>query len=520
MKSDGNYFIGIDIGTSSTKGLALSSQGVALQVEQVHYGIYQPSPDHSEQDPEQMVAAVLQCIKAIVARQGVPAAIAFSNAMHSIMATDKDGKPITPMLIWADNRSLPMAARLKNTPEGRDIYTQTGTPIHPMSPLCKIAWWRGSEPAMFARAAYFVGIKEYVLHRLLGRFYIDDATASATGMYNIHTHAWSPEALAVAGIQESQLARVVRSVDILQGLEPAVAKELGLPALIPLVAGGSDGCLAQLGSDAMDEGHATLTIGTSGAVRMTTHRPLIDAQQRLFTYILKDQYVSGGAINNGGVVLQWYAKQFMPNTPFTTALEQALALPPGAEGLLCLPYLMGERAPVWDSLARGAFVGIQPGHTPAHFLRALMEGMAYDLLEVTMALQETVGPVKKISVSGGFTASPAWIQLLADIFQLPMHLQQQSDASTLGAIWLAMEAVGQPRPHNATTDADKVFAPNAALAAVYGQYFGLYRQLYGNLKKVFEGLHTLQAAPASATDAVNTAATSKENNNTHPRAVQ
>lgn len=497
MKSDGTYFIGIDMGTSSTKGLALSSQGAVLQVEQVHYSIYQPSPDHSEQDPEQMVAAVLQCIKAIVAQQGTPAAISFSNAMHSIMAVNHQGKPISPMLIWADNRSLPIATRLKNMPEGQAIYTQTGTPIHPMSPLCKIAWWREAEPDMFARAAWFVGIKEYILHRLLGKFYIDDATASATGMYNIHTHAWSKEALAVAGIQESQLAAVVHSTHVFRGLEPAVAKELGLPADVPLIAGASDGCLAQLGSDAMDEGHATLTIGTSGAVRMTTSKPLIDAQQRLFTYILKDQYVSGGAINNGGVVLQWYARQFMPKETFPAALEQALALAPGAEGLLCLPYLMGERAPVWDSLARGAFIGMQPGHTPAHFLRALMEGMAYDLLEVTLALQETVGTIQKISVSGGFTASPAWIQLLADIFQLPMHLQQQSDASTLGAIWLAMEALGQARPHTAATDADQVFQPNKEQGMRYQQYFALYRQLYGSLKGIFEGLHTLQTGVAT-----------------------
>ncbi|PUZ26559.1 gluconate kinase, FGGY family [Chitinophaga costaii] len=491
MKTEGTYYLGIDMGTSSTKGLAVDGHGSVLQVEQVHYTIEHPSPDQSEQQPDQIAEAVLQCLTSIVRQQGPPAAISFSNAMHSIMAVDAAGQPLSPLLIWADNRSLPVAERLKNTEAGRRIYAKTGTPIHPMSPLCKIAWWKDTEPALFAKTALFVGIKEYVLYRLLGKFYIDDATASATGMFNIHTHSWSKEALAVAGIGPERLAEVVRSTDILRGLTPAAALRTGLPENTPIVPGGSDGCLAQLGSDAMDEGHATLTIGTSGAVRMATTRPQVDAEERLFTYILQEQYISGGAINNGGVILQWYAKQFLPALPFAQALEQALALPPGADQLLCLPFLLGERAPMWDSLARGAFVGVQPGHTPLHFLRALMEGMAYDLLEVALALQDTVGPIKKISVSGGFTASPGWIQLLANIFQLPMHLQQQSDASTLGAIRLAMEALGQARPHNATIDADQVFAPDAAQAVVYGKYFALYRQLYGRLKSVFEALHAI-----------------------------
>lgn len=492
MKGDKGYIIGIDMGTSSTKGLAVSEQGVVLQTAQVHYTIYQPTPDHSEQDPAQILEAVLQCISDIVQKQGAaPAAIAFSNAMHSIMAVDADCKPLSPMLIWADNRSLPVAAALRPTTQGKLIYGQTGTPIHPMSPLCKIAWWRAEEKAMFARTAYFIGIKEYVLYHLLGKFFIDDATASATGMFDIHTHAWSPDALSVAGISEKQLAKVVRSTDVLSGWVPDIALRVGVPVSQPIVAGGSDGCLAQLGSDAMDEGHATLTIGTSGAVRMATQKPVIDAQERLFTYVMQDQFVSGGAINNGGVTLQWYAKEFLPGQPFAQVLEQALALAPGADKLLCLPYLMGERAPVWDSLARGAFVGVQPGHTAIHFLRAMMEGMAYDLLEVTLALQDTVGPINKISVSGGFTASPGWIQLLADIFQLPMHLQQKSDASTLGAIYLAMEALGIERPYNTATDVDKVFTPNPALAGIYKQYFALYGKLYGGLRNIFTELHSI-----------------------------
>jgi gluconokinase len=476
------YIIGVDIGTSSTKSIVRGMNGKVLAVFQQPYTTQHPQPDYSEQDPDVILDAVKTGIREVVTRLGAaPAAISFSSAMHSILAVNAEGVPLTPLIIWADNRSEPYALALRDTPEGQLIYRQTGTPIHAMSPLCKLMWLR-EQPSLFAQAAMFPGIKEYIFHHFFGNYIIDHSIASATGLFDIHTLQWCAPALAVAGITPAQLPQPVPADHIIKGLRVNIAKELGIPADTPFVIGGSDGCLAQLGSGAMAEGHATLTIGTSGAVRMAGQQPLTDVKARLFTYLLTDDvYITGGATNNGGVVLQWLVRDFLqkPLSDLNILVGEALSVDPGR--LLCLPYLLGERAPVWNSHASAAFIGIQPQHTPAHFTRAVLEGICFALYSIKTALSETAGPVQKISVSGGFTSSPGWIQLLADIFGQDMYLQQESDASALGAIILAARALGWPEPDDSIPATEVVFKPDR-------NKFEGYQEKYRRFEKVYEQL--------------------------------
>lgn len=485
MNDHTSYIIGIDIGTSSTKSIVQGMNGEILAVFQQAYTTQHPQPGYSEQDPAAILDAVKAGIRAVVAKVGAPpAAISFSSAMHSLMVVNAEGIPLTPLIIWADNRSEPQALALRNTPEGQLIYQQTGTPVHAMSPLCKIMWLREQEPAVFSQGALFVGIKEYVFHHFFRNYITDHSIASATGLFNIHTLQWSGPALAAAGITAERLPVPVPASHMIRGLTADMARELGIPANTPFVIGGSDGCLAQLGSGAMDAGHATLTIGTSGAVRMAGQQPLTDAQARLFTYLLTDDvYITGGATNNGGVVLQWLLRDFLqrPLSDLNELVNDALTADAGQ--LLCLPYLLGERAPIWNSHASAAFIGIQPQHTAAHFTRAVLEGICFALYSIKTALSETAGPVRKISVSGGFTSSPGWIQLMADIFGQEMYLQQESDASALGAIILAARALGWPEPDNGKAATDKVFKPDLqkweGYQRKYRRFLLLYKQLEG-----------------------------------------
>lgn len=486
MSEHTSYIIGADIGTSSAKTIGLDIRtGEVIASFQQAYDTMHPLPGHAEQDPEILLAAVKAGIREVVARVGyAPEAISFSSAMHSIMAIDAGGKALTPLIIWADNRSEPQALALRSTPAGDAIYRQTGTPIHAMSPLCKVRWMREQQPELFARAAIFPGIKEYILHHFFGHYVTDHSIASATGLFDITTLQWSRDALAFAGIAASQLPRPVPATHALTNLLPPIAEELGIPAATPFIIGGSDGCLAQLGSHAMDEGHATITIGTSGAVRMAGSRPETDARARLFTYLLTDDvYITGGASNNGGVVLQWLVRDFLqlPLTALQGLVEEALQVETG--GLICLPYLLGERAPMWNSHATAAFIGIQPHHRAAHFTRAVLEGICFALFSIKTALAETAGPVQKISVSGGFTGSPGWIQLLADIFGQKMYLQQHSDASALGAIILAATALRLPQPGLADAN-EVVFLPNQEKFAGHMEKFKRFELLYTALERV------------------------------------
>jgi len=486
MSSPLIYMIGADIGTGSTKVIALLPDGSVQAVQQQGYITHLPQPGHSEQNPEDILQAVKHGIKEVVRQMGAaPAAISFSSAMHSVMAMDAQHRPLTPLIIWADNRSQDIATALQPTEEGKALYHQTGVPIHPMSPLCKIAWLREEAPELFEQAAMFAGIKEYILHCFSGSYVIDHSIASATGMFDIRQRQWSAEALAFAGITPAQLPEPVPAHYILSALLPSIAAELGIPESTPLVMGASDGCLAQLGSGALAPGHATLTIATSGAMRMTVPAPVNDPQQRLFNYILDSKhYVTGGPVNNGGVALQWFVRDFLQKKApedLNTAIQQALAIPPGAEGVICLPYLLGERAPVWDPHARGAFIGVNPRHTALHFMRAMLEGVAFGLLSIAQALQETAGPISKISVSGGFTHSPGWIQLMADIFQQPMYLGQEHDASAIGAAMVGYEALGLPYTSPAAME-EEVFTPREEGKAIYREHYHLYLELYERLK--------------------------------------
>jgi gluconokinase len=488
------YVIGVDLGTSSTKVIAVQQDGTVMAHHQQEYPIHQPEPGQSEQDAEVILAAVKTGIRNVVAAvQHPPAAISFSTAMHSVMAMDRGGKALTPLIIWADNRSQPEADQLRRSDLAATLLQESGTPVHAMSPLCKIIWWREHLPQVFAATACFIGIKEYVYYHFFGRYITDHSTASATGLFNIHALKWNKTSLETAGITEEQLPTAVSSDSFIEGLLPEIAKDLGIPDTTRFVAGASDGCLAQLGSNALDAGHATLTIGTSGAVRMTIHQPLTDAKGRLFTYILTPgYYVTGGSINNGGVVLQWYLDSFLQvatgtSLPVNTSLQQALgSTPAGAEGLLCLPYLRGERAPIWDGHAQGAFIGVQPQHTAWHFLRALLEGMALGLRNIIDALEETAGPVNKISVSGGFTHSPEWVQLMADVFQRPMHLEQINDASAMGAVLLGFQALKVDTSFAVV--AEKVFSPATEHAEVYKKAYTIHGKLYSALKDIFPEL--------------------------------
>lgn len=486
MSEQTPYIIGVDIGTSSAKTIGLNIQNWSVSgVFQQAYPTHYPQPGYAEQDPLLLLDAVKTGIKNVVAAAGYPpAAIAFSSAMHSIMAIDANGEALTPLIIWADNRSEPQALALRNTPSGKMLYQQTGTPVHAMSPLCKLRWMQEQQPHVFARAAIFSGIKEYILYHFLGRYVTDHSIASATGLFDITTLRWSAEALRYAGITAAQLPLPVPANTRLTGLLPAVAAELGIPVDTPLIIGGSDGCLAQLGSQALDAGHATITIGTSAAVRMAGSRPQTDAQERLFTYLLTDEvYITGGASNNGGALLQWLVRDFLQQPLATLPSLVTAALETDTGGLICLPYLLGERAPVWNSHATAAFIGIRPYHTAAHFMRAMLEGICFALLSIKTALAETAGPVQRISVSGGFTATPGWIQLLADIFGQEMELSQQNDASATGAIMLAARELQLPWTGGNNQPAT-TFYPDRDLYASYQQRYRRFLRLYEVLEDV------------------------------------
>lgn len=488
-----NYLIAIDIGTSSTRSIAISTEGKVLLSKSVALSIQNRQVGWQEQDAAVILKAVLMTMKAVVQTLEVPPlGVCVSAVMHSILAVDEQGKALTPLLIWADSRSGAYAAQLKHTTLGKDIYRHTGTPIHPMSPLCKLAWWRDHEPEVFQNAHKFVGIKEYVIFHLFGKWCVDYSIASAMGLFDTQTHDWYAPALAFAGVTPQQLAAPVPPSFILDNWKLEISEELKIPSHTPFVIGASDGALANLGALVLELGEVAITLGTSAAIRVTTKTAVSDDEERLFSYVLTDDlYVTGGASNNGGIVYQWFGEQFFDHT-LTKAeafarINDIEQVPVGADGLLFLPYLTGERAPVWDAEARGIFYGVSKNHTKIHFQRAVLEGILYNVFQIGKAVEEVTGEIKTLCVNGGLADLEVVMQLLADIFGKPVHRLDCEEGSAFGAFMVAMKALGLMDDFadaKKLIGIEKTYQPNVAHHAVHQEQFKMFEKLYPSFLNV------------------------------------
>jgi gluconokinase len=485
-----NYILAVDIGTTSTKGLAVSHDGSVLTHFQKAYPTHRPEPGFAEQDPEQILKAVHEVISAVIHGAGDHrvAGIAFSSAMHSIMVVDGKGNPLSSLIIWADTRSTAQSQRLKNSETGKLLYKLSGTPVHPMSPLCKLLWMKEKQPGLFSAASKFISIKEFVLYHLCGEYVIDYSVASATGLFDTRSRQWGTEALNLLGISPEKLSKPVSPFTKL------IMKSNLLPGIpeIPVIVGASDGCLAQLGSGAMDLGDLSITIGTSGAVRMVSSAPIADPKSRLFQYILDEKtLIAGGATNNGAILLSWFSESMEGIDSGSEAFIKEAFTVADAEGLIFLPYVMGERAPMYEPEAKGVFFGIGIHHRRAHFKRAILEGICLGLKNIIIAVEEVVHKTERIFASGGFIQSAAWVQLMADVIGKPVQASTNSDASAWGAAIQGFQAIGQP--FHRASEKGLVFEPDMAKNEYYKNLFHIFESLNAKLLDEFPKITALQS---------------------------
>lgn len=480
--------LAIDIGTTSTKALLVDRQGSVLATSQKGYPTYYPKRSHAEQDIFQILQAVKDATREALGQRGQEvSAIAFSCAMHSVLALDERNQPITPVIIWADSRSSEQADRFRHSSEADLIFTTSGTPIHPMSPLCKIAWWRENSPALFKQINRIVSIKEFIIHHFTNEWVIDYSLASATGLFDIRKLSWSEDLLRLAGVHLKMLSRVV-SPDTCLSILDDQASALGVRSATKIIPGGSDGCLAHLGSGAMEPGLVSMTVGTSGAVRVASQTPVTDPEQRVFSYRLDaTHYIVGGASNNGLVLLDWFSKMTGISYDPIAFVASAMDSDPGARGLLFLPYVLGERAPYYNANLRACFLGLAEHHRLADLQRAVMEGICFELRSIFDTLIELGLPGDTILVSGGITRSPEWLQMLSDILGRKVLVQDANDASALGAAILGFRALGlhyQPAP----SDSTQAFTPATERQALYDSFYRMFTRTSCFLVREFDEL--------------------------------
>lgn len=493
------YIITVDVGTTSTKSLAVNTRGQILAQASIPYPILSPEPEFAEQDPSAILQAVKETIRDVARQAGKNVlGVCFSSAMHSLIVVDNEGTELTNSIIWADNRSKEFAEQLRKSQQGLNIYLKTGTPVHPMSPLCKIMWLKQHNEEIFKRAHKFISIKEYIFHHFFGEFIIDHSIASATGLFDIYSLKWNEASLKLAGISEEQLSMPVPVTYFLKDLQPGIAEELGVKKDLPFVVGGSDGCLANLGANSTKSGYAAVTIGTSGAIRMACSKSQPDHHQRVFNYLLDEtNFIVGGPTNNGAILLDWFKEGFLKEElkgkdegHFHRLIEEKVnRVEPGAEGLVFLPYLLGERAPIWDANAKGVFFGVMMKHQQIHFLRAIMEGIIFGVYSIGKSLEELVGEIKVVNAGGGFAKSKFWLQMLSDVFNKKVIINNSLESSSLGAAMIGFKSLGvyeNLEDLQQYIEVVEEYYPNLENHQKYMKSFEIFESLYTSLKGEFK----------------------------------
>lgn len=505
------HILGIDIGTTSTKVVLFALDGEIIGQHSIGYPLLSPKADVQEQDPEEIYQAVVQSVKVVVDQYPDQAkgmiGMSFSTVMHSLIVMDDKGNPLTNSITWADRRSAPWVSKIRQQCDAHDLYTRTGTPIHPMSPLVKLMWLRHEKPELFNRGAKFISIKEYVIYRWFETYVVDYSIANATGLFNMAALDWDEEAIALAGVSQSQLSQLVPTTHILSPMTSAAAGSMGISADTPVVIGASDGVLANLGVGAIAPDTVAITVGTSGAVRTMLNHPQTDEHERLFCYALtENHWVIGGATNNGGIALRW-VRDTLADTEVDTAkllkkdaydllTEIAATVPAGSEGLIFHPYLAGERAPLWDANARGSFFGLGLDHTKAHIIRAVLEGIVYNLHTILTALQDVAGPAKSIRATGGFAHSALWRQMLADVFDRTVIIPESNEGSCFGAAVLGLYALERiPNLEHVTSMISKTHShsPIAENVECYQKILPLYARLIESFTPLYDDIATIRS---------------------------
>jgi gluconokinase len=445
--------IGLDIGTTTVKALAFDQSGQRIAVSSAEV-ITLLQDENAEQDPDHVyslcVAVLAQTTTSAIGSGYLIDRIGISAAMHSILAISEDDTPLTNAMLWMDGRAHAEAEELWSTGLGRVLYERTGTPVHSMSPLVKLLWLRRRRPEIWRRSARFVSLKEWIWHRWFGAWQVDTSIASSTGLYRLQTGTWDDEALKLLDLTPARLSTLVPTTFTAEGLDEPALVSAGLTATTPFTIGASDGVLANLGMRAIDPGALVLTIGTSCAIRRGSPIPYTNPNTRTFCSVLApERFIIGGASNSGGVVLDWL-KNLLCSQAGTGREPEELWLDllgkasrSSSEGLVCLPYVAGERAPLWDALASGLFFGLRLHHGPEHLVRAAVEGLLFNACWLAEDLRSRTPPPEYLMTTGG-VLSPGWIQQLAsNIFGLPVFPGSRSDASARGAALLSDIAAGK-----------------------------------------------------------------------------
>lgn len=492
----GALWLGIDIGTGGSRALLVNPAGHVVAAHTVaHEDIHMEHPLWAEQRPENWWDAAAEAIRGVLAMAGITGeqikGIGLSGQMHGLVVLDSDSQVIRPSLIWCDQRSQPQVDGVNAKVGKAKVLECIANPVLTGFTLPKLLWVRDNEPHLYERVRKVLLPKDYVRFKLTGEFATEVSDASGTALFDVVNRRWSYELADLLGIDRAFLPACFESSEISGRVSRETAALTGLAEGTPVVGGGGDQAASAVGNGIVAPGIVSCTLGTSGVVFAHMEQVAYDPQGRVHTFC---HAVSGkwhvmGVTQGAGLSLQWFRNQLAPGADYDALMSEAATSPAGAQGLTWLPYLMGERTPHLDPLARGGWIGLTAKHRRADLIRALIEGVSYsqkDCLDIVESLGVSVASVR---ASGGGAKSPFWRQILADVFNKPVVTLASQEGSALGAALLAMVGTGEyatvPEVCAAVISENARVEPDPATVPAYERGHKVYQSLYPALKPFF-----------------------------------
>lgn len=498
------YWLGLDIGTGGSRALLVDSAGVVrYSFIAPHEAMAMERPLWAEQDPDDWWRAAQAAIQGVLKLANTNGdsvkGIGLSGQMHGVVLLDDKNRVIRPALIWCDQRSQKQVDAIEAKIGRARILEYTANPVLTGFSLPKMMWVRDEEPRHFERVRKFLLPKDYIRFKLTSEFATEVSDASGTSLFDVSRRTWSHEMAEALGIDSSILPTVYESSEITGTVVADAAAATGLNVGTPVAGGGGDQAASAIGNGIVEPGAMSCTVGTSGVVFAYLEKPAYDDLGRVHTFChaIPGTWHVMGVTQGAGLSLQWYRNHVEANSDYNDLTAEATLSPRGSQGLFWLPYLMGERTPHLDALARGAWVGFTAKHQRADMVRSLLEGVCYSLRDGLEIIRSLGAPVSNVRLSGGGARSPFWHQLFADVFGVRMSTLSTQEGSAYGAALLAM--VGTRECSHAREICRRVIRevevrePDTTSRTYYDRAYQVFRSLYPALKQTYRDIDRLDA---------------------------
>jgi xylulokinase len=509
------FLIGIDIGTSGCKSLLVDDGGKVVAKATEEYSLSTPRPGWSEQDPEDWWGAVKTTIKRVTQELHSVndiKAIGLSGQMHGLVALDKDSRVLRPCILWNDQRTENQCQEIHDRVGGIEALLElTNNRMLPGYTGGKILWVRDNEPHLYEKIRVILNPKDYIRFRLTGEYATEVSDASGTGLFNVWEREWSYRLLEILDLPKEMFPHCYESPEVSGKLLPSIAEEVRLPAGLPVAGGGGDAVVQTTGTGVVEPGILGTTLGTAGNVTMALEKCYknLGGKLQVFCNTMPNKWHTMGVTLAAGGSLRWFrdilggtereVSRLTGEDVYDLLCREASTVEPGSEGLLFLPYLIGERCPYADPHARGAFIGLTLRHTKCHLLRSVLEGVIFSLRDVTELIREIGIPLTQVRTSGGGVMSDLWRQIHADVFSTEvLTMSYSAEGGAYGAALIAGAGIGIWSTVEEAVRVLKVETQSLPIArnrGIYDRLFEVYKGLYKSLKNSFDqisGIYSIE----------------------------